>query len=179
MDVFLNTSNKGKLAEFQQLFAQFGISLQASNHDLAEIAADPISVMAHKASCLQDLCLVDDTSLEVEGAEVGINIRWLLKDLQNHLGKKATWTVLLGHKKGGKVYLYQGQIEGSIVSPQGEGGFGFDPYFQPVGSTKTLAQHKPPQLNARALAVADFVNQKVFQIHKPIENWQGEWQHED
>ena len=178
MDVCLNTSNKGKLAEFKQLFAKYGISLKSSAIDLAEIDADPIKVLVHKASSLKDECLVDDTSLEVEGADIGVNIKWLLTDLPKYLQRKATWTVFLGHKKGGLIYLYKGQIHGTIVNSQGHGGFGFDPYFMPVGHQQTLAQAKPPEVNARAEAVRNFVNQNVYQTHKPIIKWEGSWQQE-
>ena len=176
MEFYLNTSNKGKLAEFQQLFSLHGISLRSTCLDLPEIAADPIKVLVHKASCLDDFSIVDDTSLEVEGTDIGINVRWLLNELANYLEKPAIWTVLLGYKKDGQIYVYEGHVNGRIVSPRGDGGFGFDPYFCPDGHSSTLAEAKPPEVNARALAVENFVKKKIYQIHQPIINWHGSWQ---
>ncbi|MFK7823532.1 MAG: non-canonical purine NTP pyrophosphatase [Oligoflexales bacterium] len=176
MDFYLNTSNKGKLAEFEKLFALHGLSLKSGTLDLPEIDADPMSVIVHKASSLDENCLVDDTSLDVEGTKIGVNIRWLLNNLQLHLGKRATWTVLLGHKKDQKVNIYKGEVHGLIVKPQGDEGFGFDPYFCPKGRSETLAQSKPHDVNARAIAVENFVTKRIYQVHKPITDWRGSWQ---
>ncbi len=72
---FLNTSNPGKLKEFERLFGQHGASLQTTYVDLEEIDADPITVAVHKASQLEEGVIIEDTSLEIEGADVGMNIR--------------------------------------------------------------------------------------------------------
>lgn len=176
MEIFLNTSNKGKLDEFKKLFSAYGISLKPSYTDLAEIDSDPISVIVHKVSSLNEHCLVDDTSLEVEGCKLGVNIRWFIEELDKHIGKQATWTVLLAYKQDGRVYLYEGKVIGKIVQPKGEGGFSFDRYFLPACQDLTLAQSKPDKVNARAIAVENFVNKNFIQIHKPITSWQGPWQ---
>lgn len=178
--VYLNTSNKGKYEEFQRLFSLHGAVLVASDKDLEEIDADPISVAVHKASSLGEGYLVEDTSLDIEGEDVGVNIRWLKDNLPQSIGKKAIWTVLLAIQDEGKVQLFQGKVSGKIVQSAGEGGFGFDPYFMPEGETQTLAQAKPDRANARALAVEAYFKGEVFAEKKPIVNWQGAWQlHDD
>ncbi|HJN38293.1 MAG TPA: non-canonical purine NTP pyrophosphatase [Gammaproteobacteria bacterium] len=175
----LNTSNPNKLKEFKVLFKEEGIDLQVSNHDLKEIVASPIRVVIQKASQLDKNVIVEDTSLEIEGEEVGINVRWLLDNLTKFEGKKAVWTVLLAYQKeDGLVYVYQGQVKGVIVKPKGKG-FGFDPFFKPDGSDFTLAELKPNSVNARAIAVKKFTKDEAIASEYPILSWEGDWQHDD
>lgn len=172
----LNTSNVGKLQEFQRLFKKHNTILTSTHFDLDEIEADPISVVAHKASQLDEGILIEDTSLEVEGADIGVNVRWMLDHLQEFAGKKATWTVLLAYRKGEDVHIYKGEVHGTIVIPTGEGGFGFDPVFLPDGASQTLAESKPDQVNARALAVDALLTKNRFAKVKAIFDWNGPWQ---
>jgi len=172
----LNTSNKGKLREFVLLFAKHGASLVVSEIDLKEIEADPVSVVVHKAAQAGEEVLVEDTSLEIEGENVGINVRWMLDHLSSLIGKKAVWRVLLAYLKDHTVYVYEGKTEGTIVSPRGEEGFGFDPVFLPHGSKQTLAEAKPLQVDARAKAVSALFEQKPLIALPPITDWRGPWQ---
>jgi len=170
----LNTSNEGKLKEYQTLFGKHGIKLDVSKMDLDEVDADPLTVIVQKISQVNEGVLVEDTSLDVEGEEVGVNVRWLVDHLPE--GKKATWTVLLGYQEKGKVYVFKGEVKGKLVKARIKAGFGFDPYFLPDGSTKTLAEEKPDQFNARALAVKALIANQPFAITKPIYDWKGPWQ---
>lgn len=172
----LNTSNLGKFEEFKRLFAQNGSVLEASHFDLKEIDANPLEVVAHKASQLAENLLVEDTILDIEEASVGINIRWLLEHLSEYKGRKAEWIVLLAYRQGKAVNIYRGSLTGTIVSPRGEGGFGFDPVFLPEGATKTLAESKPDLFNARAKAVEALLKGDIFAKHPIIEKWDGPWQ---
>jgi XTP/dITP diphosphohydrolase len=172
----LNTSNPGKFEEFKRLFASYGSNLETSHFDLEEIDADPIQVVAHKASQLGEGIIVEDTSLDIEGASVGINVRWLMDHLAEYAGHKAKWTVLLAIRQGNEVIIYKGSIAGTIVLPRGKTGFGFDPVFLPEGATMTLAESKPDDYNARTKAVEALINDVVFAKHPIIENWQGPWQ---
>ena len=172
----LNTSNAGKFEEFRCLFAQHGSGLEASHCDLDEIDADPIQVVAHKASQLAENTVVEDTSLDVEGASVGVNVRWLLDHLSEYEGRKAEWIVLLAFHQGNEVYIYKGSLKGTIVLPRGEGGFGFDPVFLPDGAAKTLAESKPDTFNARAKAVEALIKGDLYTKHPLIKKWDGPWQ---
>jgi len=174
--VKINTSNPGKFSEFSRLFSQHDVELEASHIDLDEIDADPISVVVHKASQLPPGCLVEDTSLDVAGADMGVNVRWLSEDLPKYLGKPAVWRTLLAIREDEAVSVYQGEISGVIVAPKGDQGFGFDPYFLPDGQSLTLAQNKPDKVNARAKAIDAYCQQKVFAKRLPIMDWEGPWQ---
>lgn len=146
----LNTSHFGKFEEFQHLFAKWDYGLEASHFDLKEIDSDPVTVVTHKASQLGENILVEDTSLEIEGASVGIHIRWLLDHLAKYIGRQAHWVTLLAYHRGYEVFIYRGSVLGTIVESRGGGGFGFDPVFLPNGAIKTLAESKPDAFNARA-----------------------------
>ncbi len=172
----LNTSNKGKLAEFQRLFAKYGAKLAATEIDLKEIKADPMTVVVHKASQLGEGVLVEDTSLDVEGAEVGIDVKWLLHHLREFEGRRAHWRVLLAYREGDWVFVYEGCVDGTIVPNRGKEGFGFDPVFLPVGAELTLAQEKPDEVNARAKAVEALLQGKPVARLAAIRDWKGEWQ---
>lgn len=172
----LNTSNLGKYEEFKQLFSHYGANLEATHLDLKEIVADPITVVAHKASQLSDNIIVDDTALEIENAEVGINVRWLLDHLPQYINHKATWTVLLAYRQKDLIYIYKGTVEGTIVKPRGINGFGFDPVFMPDGAKQTLAEAKPDAVNARAKAVEDLLQGKIHTTSPVITSWNGKWQ---
>lgn len=173
----LNSSNKGKLKEFQYFFKQYKYELEISTEDLKEIDADPLSIVVHKASQLSEKTLVEDTSLEIEGEKIGTNIRWLLDYLKNFIGKKAEWVVLLAYREGSDIYVFKGSVKGTIVKERGGEGFGFDPYFQPDTSNQTLAQNKPDHLNARGLAIKNFINNNVFIKRSVIKDWKGPWQY--
>jgi XTP/dITP diphosphohydrolase len=172
----LNTINLGKLNEFKQLFAKWDCLLEATAADLKEIDADPLTVVVHKASQLGEYILVEDTSLEIEGAAVGINVRWLLDHLHHYLGKRAHWIVLLAYHHGNEVKVYQGSLSGTIIEPRGSEGFGFDPVFLPDGAEETLAQSKPDAYNARAKAVENLMKGNIYAIRPVIKSWDGPWQ---
>jgi XTP/dITP diphosphohydrolase len=172
----LNTSNLGKFEEFKQLFNRYGDTIEATHIDLNEIVATPIEVIAHKASQLEDNIIVDDTTLDIEGASIGIHVRFLLEHLPEYAGRKATWTTYLAYRKEHQVLIYKGVVKGTIALPQGATGYGFDPVFIPEGSTKTLAEFKPDSCNARAIAVEALVKGEVWMTHPLIETWSGPWQ---
>ena len=170
--IFLNTSNSDKLKEFQRL----GLAgIKAFSRDLPEPDADPITVIRSKASQAGPNIIVEDTSLDVDGADVGTNVKWLISNLDQYEGRKATFRVLLGILRDNKVEVYRGIVEGTIVRARGDG-FGFDPVFLPKGAKKTLGESKPDRYNARALAVKSFLRGKPTSIHEPLHDWQGKWQ---
>jgi XTP/dITP diphosphohydrolase len=143
--------------------------------DLKEIDADPVSVVAHKASQLAENVMVEDTSLEIEGASIGIHVRWLLDHLPDYIGRRAEWLVLLAVRKGDLIHIYKGSVLGTIVESRGVG-FGFDPVFLPHEETNTLAESKPDHCSARALAVEALLQESVWKTHSAIKNWDGPWQ---
>ena len=143
---------------------------------MREIVADPLLVAIHKASQLGEYVIIEDTSLDVEGEQVGVNVKWMMDSLSSFVGKRANWNVYLAVLMQGRVHVYRGQVGGTIVEPRGDSNFGFDPVFLPNGSDKTLAESKPDEVSARAKAVENFVKDIPFAIANPIFDWDGEYQ---
>lgn len=167
----LNTSSRDKLKEFKRL----GLAeLECYSVDLPEPNASPLEVIASKATQVGEMIIVEDTSLDIDGVDIGVNIKWLIDSLGQHIGRKAVFRVLLGVQRNGCIEVYAGEVQGIIVLPKGQG-FGFDPYFLPDGSERTLGEEKPDRFNARALAVTNFLNENPSDLLEPL-HWDGEWQ---
>lgn len=71
------------------------------------------------------------------------NNRWLLSRLEgvppDRRGAHYT-CVLAGVDRRGE-WVFEGRVDGVIVeAPRGDGGFGYDPLFVPVGETRTYAE---------------------------------------
>jgi len=170
----LNTSNHNKFLEF----VEYGLhGVHRTEVDLPEPNSDPITVVAYKASSVPPKTIIEDTSLEVEGADIGVNVRWMLDRLENFVGKRAVITTLLAVlEEDNKVHIYKGELSGKIVDPSGSG-FGFDSVFLPDGANKTLGEKKPKEITARYKAVQNFLARNIFEIVDPITEWNGEMQH--
>lgn len=177
----LVTSNEKKLREYQQ----FGLNLQIEKgRDLPEIQSeDPVLVVLHKAKDAGPMHVVEDTSLDVEGFNVGVNVRWLMSEIPKLSGKRATWTVLLGKNDGTSVHVYSGTITGNLVANE-QGGFGFDPYFVPDGSTITLSELEARggkddfRFSARKKAAHNLLEDRAIfrQALEDVGEWSGPYQ---
>ena len=102
-------------------------------------------------------CFSDDTGLEIEeldgrpgvysaryaGEECSFedNINKVLSQMQNIDNRKARFRTVIALIINGKEYLFEGQVEGNILREKhGQGGFGYDPVFQPSGYTLSFAE---------------------------------------
>lgn len=169
----LNTSNADKLKEYQRLGLK---GLTMTHKDLKEVNADPYTVVVYKAKAIGPNVIIEDTSLDVEGEDVGVNVKWLLNTMDQHVGKRATFRVVIGLMREGHVELYEGAVSGTLVLPQGKG-FGFDPNFVPDGSDVSLAINKSDKFNARAIAVRKLLKgQPTRKVPVPAQDWEGDWQ---
>lgn len=115
-----------------------------------------------------ELVVADDSGLEVDvlngapgvysaryagdSAGDGENVAKLLAELKEHPASQpfsARFRCVLAIAREGKVLgTFEGVAEGIIVDkPSGSAGFGYDPVFQPTGSTQTLAELSPAEKN--------------------------------
>ena len=102
-------------------------------------------------------CFADDTGLEVEalqgapgvysarfagpGAGAQANMEKLLDLMKGTPTRKARFRTVIALMLKGQPYFFEGVVEGHILQePKGAGGFGYDPVFQPEGSTRSFAQ---------------------------------------
>jgi inosine triphosphate pyrophosphatase len=147
------TTNSNKLAEAQRIL---GLSVEGVKIDSAEIQSlDPIEVVTKKAQAayvkLQRPILVEDTILvfnclkQLPGTYIKDFLKTLgnsgLADLVSRFDDNSAYaqsTFVLCD--GVQTQVFSGKIDGRIVAPRGELGFGWDPIFQPDGESRTYAE---------------------------------------
>lgn len=176
----LVSSNENKLIEFRR-FGLDNIEIE-KGRDIDEVQAEPETVILYKAIAAGKNRIVEDTSLVVEGEDVGVNVRWMLKYLRALAGRKATWRVFLGLNDGKFVHLCKADIEGVLVEAEELSGFGFDSIFKPDGSEYTLYEleqkGQKDDFSARKRAVKELLaNNTVYSVSiKDVPEWNGLYQ---
>jgi XTP/dITP diphosphohydrolase len=166
----LGTGNPGKVDELHALLSDLPVEV-IPGHTLddppaVEEDADTLAGNAEKKARAYhertDLpALADDTGLEVAALDgcPGVhtarfagpdaapddNKRKLLEVLDGVDDRRARFrTVVALIDSDGTVHTFEGVCEGTITtSPRGDGGFGYDPLFQPDGYDLTFAEMPP------------------------------------
>ena len=109
-------------------------------------------------------CFSEDTGLEVEAlnGEPGVksaryagegrsfeqNIEKLLLNLNGIENRNAQFRAVLSLILNGTEHKFEGICKGIILAGmKGEGGFGYDPVFLPLGATRTFAEMKMEEKN--------------------------------
>ena len=138
-----------------------------------ENAKQKVEYLHNKLQCN---CFADDSGLVVEalGGEPGVysaryagepsnsqrNIEKLLDALKGETNRKAQFITVIAVILNEETYFFEGTIDGTITqSPQGEGGFGYDPVFIPNGYDKTFAELSSEiknKISHRAIAMQKF-----------------------
>jgi inosine/xanthosine triphosphate pyrophosphatase family protein len=131
----INTSNRMKREAYSKyLGGRFNITF--TDRPLLEVdSPDGMLVAAYKAKDAGENVVVEDTSLHIEGTDIGTNIKWRMSDVKKHVGKKAIMEVNMAVQNGLFVTVYSEHVVGVIGEGEGDG---FDPYFYPAGSDKSL-----------------------------------------
>lgn len=80
---------------------------------------------------------------------------------------KAEAKTIIGYAESPEeIYYFEGSIKGTIVSPKGKSGFGWDPIFRPGGYSKSFAeltQEEKSKISMRRIALnklKDFIGAK-------------------
>ena len=168
--LLLATRNSHKTREFGEILgAEFVVRdlsgesefpvVEETGASFAENAA--LKAMATSKQFPGVLVVGDDSGLEVDalGGAPGIysaryagerasdaeNVAKLLAALRAHVGGQpfaARFRCVLALARDGELLdSFEGVAEGTIVdAPRGSDGFGYDPVFQPLGSTQTFAE---------------------------------------
>lgn len=186
-DLILGSSNPEKIQEYND----FGLNLKTKKiQDLREVEGTELEVILHKVLELnEDNVIVEDTSLQVENADIGVNARWFLEELKNnpiYNHRKATWTVFIGFKSQNKIYIFNADLHGVICqSPNQEvkqKSFGFDSFFIPDGCNESLFQLREKGLKSlyspRKKVIENLINQKIYHSIQAdqIPKWVGKYQ---
>ena len=102
-------------------------------------------------------CFAEDTGLEVEAlnGEPGVhtayyagperdanaNMAKVLKGLKDKNNRKARFRTVIALILDDQTYTFEGVVNGKIAfSPQGDGGFGYDPIFIPEGYEQSFGE---------------------------------------
>lgn len=171
----INTSNIKKQIEFKRIFDQYNVAVSFADYDIQEIVASPLEVIVHKASVIGQGILVEDTSLDLEGHQVGIHIKYLLDLIAKPqtAGTKAVWTCLMAFAQDGQVYVFEAKVPGIIVPKAGDFEFGFAQYFLPDGTNKTMGQERNDAFNARACCIKNMMEHKVAHVMPVMQSFDG------
>lgn len=168
--IYFITGNKNKLEEVQSFLS----NVEQLDIDLPEIqdvdAHEIIKAKLQEATKhTQGEFIVEDTSLYLDclNGLPGPLIKWFLKAIGNDglfnlaekLGDvKATAKTMIGYaKEADDFYFFEGIVEGKIVKPQTELGFGWDSIFLPDGYQKTfveMTKEEKNKISMRSIAVS-------------------------
>lgn len=163
------TGNSKKLEEFNNIMKQFNLDdkyfINSYKLDLPELQGADYSEIV-KAKCKYATELIDG-SIIIEDSGLSFNslnglpgpyIKWFLDKIGNEGlykmsngfdNKTAKAYCIFAYTKGKnkEIYLFNGTVEGQIVSPKGENGFGWDAIFQPDGENETFGEMDPKKKN--------------------------------
>ena len=123
-------------------------------------------------------CFAEDTGLEVEAlnGEPGVhtayyagperdaiaNMAKVLSGLENKQNRKARFRTVIALILNDQTYTFEGIVNGKIAfSPQGDGGFGYDPIFIPEGYEQSfgeLDKEVKNKISHRARAVEKLIH---------------------
>lgn len=178
MELWLATSNKGKVEEIKNLLRAmpFEIHTQEEMAFFSQPPENGDSFLANariKAKALHAMkkeawTLADDSGIVVEGlgglpgihsaryagpkARSSENNAKLLKMMQLRSADKRAahyFCALVAIDPQGQEHIFEGRWDGEIAkSAKGTGGFGYDPIFIPEGESRTVAEMSPAEKNA-------------------------------
>ncbi|QBO37219.1 XTP/dITP diphosphatase [Periweissella cryptocerci] len=196
--IIIATNNAGKLAEFTEMFAPFGIQvlglkdlqnvpdIEENGVSFAENATTKATAIAK--TTLDIPVIADDSGLMVEAlnGEPGIhsaryagdhddsaNVKKVLRQLGNlpEAERAATFhTTIVAVKPNGKELVASGEVHGFITTaPRGKGGFGYDPIFYAPELGKTFAEATATEKNQ-----VSHRGRALQELMKNFEKWWNE-----
>ncbi|UYV62163.1 ITPA [Cordylochernes scorpioides] len=159
------TGNSKKVEEVMAILgSSFPYQLEAQKVDLPEYQGEADDVVKEKCRTAARLTnspvVVEDTSLCFSslGGLPGPYIKWFLEKLGpsglhrllagwEDKSAQAVCTLAYTHSPDSEVILFKGITHGTIVTPRGASGFGWDPCFLPNGYDRTYAQLSSAEKN--------------------------------
>ena len=193
--IVVATANAHKVEEYRRLLDGQDVDLMSladypgypEVEENGSTFAENASIKAAAASSYcEAAAFADDSGLEVEALDgrPGVyssryaasdpeRIAKLLKELDGVENRRARFVCAIAIAFNGEVLeTFEGTVEGTItLAPRGEGGFGYDPVFQPDGYDQTFGELPAEVKNsishrARAFASAvEFVEDELSMIN--------------
>ena len=149
------TSNDNKFREAKAVLDCVCIFKQCKRKTSPEIQGDIVDIIFEKGASAAEMTkeeagiLVEDTSLECEclGGQPGPYVKYwdpvkLAKAVLAFESHRAKMIIAVSYRdyQSELPFIASVPVHGTIVSPRGSNGFGFDTIFQPDGSDKTFAE---------------------------------------
>tara|TARA_R110001632_G_scaffold152588_2_gene270280 strand:- start:14290 stop:14865 length:576 start_codon:yes stop_codon:yes gene_type:complete len=185
MKLVFATNNNNKLKEVQEILLNSIEVLSLKDIGCFEDVEETATTLEGNAKLKADHvtqkygydCFADDTGLEVDAlhGEPGVfsaryagehgdsekNMEKLLHELEEKPNRKAHFRTAIALNLGNKQYLFEGICEGDILKEKsGNGGFGYDPIFNPTGFSTSFAEMSSEEKNKishRGLAIQKLV----------------------
>ena len=175
MKFVIATNNAGKLREMREILAGLGLETVSQAEagidvEVEETGATFIenATLKAEAACKATglPAIADDSGLVVEalGGAPGVHSKrygggglsegglyaYLLQKMNGLEQRSAKFvSSIVCVFPDGRLLSAEGECAGAITgSPRGSGGFGYDPVFQPEGSSRTMAELSPAEKNA-------------------------------
>jgi len=157
MDVLFATSNKHKVAEANVVVVEHDIRFSVCECPYPEVRSELVADVARDGAAfvfaeIKKPVIVEDSGLFVRafGGFPGAYSRFvydkigcegILKLMAGVEERSARFTSAVGYADKNGVEVFEGQVKGVLTEQlRGEGGFGYDPVFTPMGYTKTFAE---------------------------------------
>lgn len=184
-DLVFATNNAHKVEEVRNklngLFSIRTLSEIGCTEEIPETSDTLQGNASQKSHYLHDKyhcnCFADDTGLEVEALDgaPGVfsaryagpakdseaNLDKLLAELKNKSNRRARFRTVISLFLEDKEYFFEGIVTGTILTERhGNGGFGYDPVFQPDGydcSFSELTMEEKNSISHRGRAVEELI----------------------
>lgn len=195
LKIVLASNNKGKLREFGAMLAPLSIEIHPQGEFHVSEAEEPygtflencLAKARHAARSTGLPAIADDSGICVDalGGAPGVlsarfagepksdarNNEKLVESLKGQANRRAHYTCVLvavRHADDPEPIIAEGRWYGEVVdTPQGEGGFGYDPYFYLPQYGKTAAQLTADEKNA--------VSHRGVALKKLVEEMKTRW----
>lgn len=142
------------MAEVERLLGQRLTRVNIALDEIQDIALEPVVIhkVKHAYTQVRQPVLVEDTGLlfAAWNGLPGALMKWFLSTLgteglcrllHGEENRAATASTLFAYYDGTILRVFPGTVMGSIPhTPRGNGGFGWDAIFQPLGSERTFAE---------------------------------------
>ena len=164
MRLYFVTSNENKVKEAEDIL---GFEVEKAPLDIKEIQAIEVEeVVEEKAkkvfAQIKKPVMVEDTGFYIQAWKgfPGALVKWVLKTLGKEglcqIFKNSNRSVVVKTSiclyNGKEAKIFNGEVKGIIPEkPRGEGGFGWDPIFQPEGYEKTFGEMIQEEKNAMSM----------------------------
>ena len=178
MNLRFVTGNDGKVREAREYFDGIA-TVEQTAYEYTEVQANDVETIARLGAAEafaaldgEDPVFVEDSVLAIDALggfpgpysayvedTLGVDRVWTLAAEEAH--RRARFRSVIAHASGDPsdptIETFVGTVAGTIVSPRGDGGFGYDPIFEYNGTT--MAEMSTEQKNAishRGRALAAF-----------------------